>query len=238
LSHPCYIRIIVASYKGWAVPPQCARCQAPPACCHYAEKLCWRQCEKRFEPNFMPICALCRGCPYFRNLMEEEMRNGLQPKKLNTKPNTRQPPNMGRERNSVQSIHPQKPSSKTIYDYPPMSPGKAWKSPLKFSTTKLPRSPPQLYSLNQPRDLPSKYMFVPHVEILQLHYRQDPRLAHKLNCTCNLRSNLSVNNSLQPAVREPANCETGIYLPTQNTPVSLPPPRDRGGVTFRFLGRP
>jgi hypothetical protein len=68
-----------------------------------------------FEPNFLSTCALCKigdhgskyiGFPYFRNLMEKEMRNKFQSEKLNTKPNNRQP-NMGRARNSIQSIHPQ-----------------------------------------------------------------------------------------------------------------------------------
>jgi hypothetical protein len=93
LSHLCYIRITVEPYKGRAVPPQCARCQKffhcqpPPACAHCAEEQYSRQCEKRFELNFVPRCALCRigghgskyrGCPYFHNLMEKEMRNKSQ----------------------------------------------------------------------------------------------------------------------------------------------------------------
>jgi hypothetical protein len=103
-----------------------------------------------------------------------------------------------------------------------MRPGNAWRRPLNFATTQLPQPPPQLYSLNQQRDLPSKYMFVPHAEIPQLHYRQDPRLAHKLNWTCSLCSNLSVNNSLQPAARETVNYETGISSPAQNVSASPP----------------
>jgi hypothetical protein len=143
------------------VPPQCARfqqffymaanCQAPPACAHCAEEHCSWQCEKRFEPNFVPTCALCKlgyhgskykGCPYFRNLMEKEMRNKPQSEKLNANPNNRQPSNMGRARNLFQSIHPQNPPSKTLHDYPPISPGNAWSRPLKFATTQLPQPPP------------------------------------------------------------------------------------------------
>jgi hypothetical protein len=238
LSHLCYIRITVENYRGRNVPAQCAKCQqffhvaancqAPPACAHCAEEHCSWQCDKRFEPNFVPTCALCkigdhgskyRGCPYFRNLMEKEMRNKPQAEKLN-----RQPPNMGRARNPDQSIYPQKPPSKTIHNYPPMSPGNAWSRPLNFAPTQLSKPHPQHYSLNQPRHLPSNYMFVPPEEIPQLHYRQDPRLAHKLNCASSSRSNLTVNNSLQPAARETVNCETGIFSPAQNIPASPPPP--------------
>jgi hypothetical protein len=78
----------------------------------------------------------------------------------------------------------------------------------------LPQPPPrQPYSLNQPRDLLSNYMLVPHAEIPQLHYRGVPRLAHKLNIACSLRSDLP---GLQPAATEPVNYETGIS--------SSPPP--------------
>jgi hypothetical protein len=45
-----------------------------------------------------------RVYPYFRNLMEKEMRNKPQYEKLNTKRNNRQPPNTGRARGSVQPI--------------------------------------------------------------------------------------------------------------------------------------
>jgi hypothetical protein len=148
------------------------------------------------------------------------MRNKPQSEKLN-----RQPSNMGRARNSDQSTHPQNPLSKTLHNYPPTSPGNAWSRPLNFTATQLPRPPPtQPYSSNQPRDLPSNYMFAPHAEIPQLHYRQDPRLAHKLNCTCSFRSNISVNNSFQPAARETVNCKTGKSSPAQKTPASPLPP--------------
>jgi hypothetical protein len=63
-------------------------------------------------------------------------------------------------------------------------------------------------------------MFVPPEEIPQLLYRQDPRLAHKLNCICGLCFNLSVNNNLQPAARQTVNRETGISSPAQNIPAS------------------
>ena len=239
LSHLCYIRITVEPYKGRAVPPQCARCQqfyhvaancqAPPACAHCAEEHCSWQCEKRFEPNFVPTCALCkigdhgskyRGCPYFRNLMEKEMRNKPQPEKLNN----RQPSNVGRARNSFQSMHPQNPPSKTLHDYPPMSPGNAWSRPLNFSTSQLPQPPPPTPRLNQPRNLLSNHIFVPHMEIPQFYYRQDPRLSHKLSCTCNSHPNPTVNNNVQPAAKEPVTSETGISPPEQNIPASPPPP--------------
>jgi hypothetical protein len=123
---------------------------------------------------FVRTCVLCKnghhgskykGCPYFRNLMENEMRTKPQSEKLNTKPNNRQPPDMDRARGPIQSIHSQRPTSKTFHEYPPLSPGKAWSRPLNFITTQL-RSPPPQLQLNQSRDLPSKYMFVPHAEIL------------------------------------------------------------------------
>jgi hypothetical protein len=107
----CYIRINVESYKGRTVPPQCPRCQqffhvaancqAPPVCANCAEEHFSWQCEKRFEPNFLPTCALCkigdhgskyRGCAYIRNIVVKEMRNKPQSEKLHTKPNIRSLP--------------------------------------------------------------------------------------------------------------------------------------------------
>jgi hypothetical protein len=105
-----------------------------------------------------------------------------------------------------------------------MSPGNASSGPLNFAITQLSQPPSQLYSSNQPRDLPSKYMFVPDANIPQLHYRQDPRLAHELKCTCSLHPNLTVNNNFQPAATEPLNCETGVPSFAQNIPASHSPP--------------
>jgi hypothetical protein len=106
-----------------------------------------------------------------------------------------------------------------------MSLGNAWSGPLNFASTQLPQLPaPQLYSLNQPRDLPSQHTFVPHAEIPQLHYGQDPRLTLKIKLHCSLRSNLSVNNSFQLTARNRVNCETGIHSAAQNIPASPPPP--------------
>jgi hypothetical protein len=79
----------------------------------------------------------------------KEMRNKPQSEKLNTKPNNRQPSNMGRERNLFQFIHPKTPPSKTLHDSPPISPGNAWSRPLKFATTQLPQPPPPLLLLTQ-----------------------------------------------------------------------------------------
>jgi hypothetical protein len=179
LTHLCYIRISVEPYNGRTVPPQCARCQqfyhvaancqAPPACAHCAEEHCSWQCEKRFEPNFVPTCALCRmgghgsryrGCPYFRSLMDREMRNKPQSAPINAKRNNRQPPTMDRARTSFQPIHQQRPPFRTIHNYPPLNPVNAWTRPLNFSTTPQPQPPPQPFSLNQPSDLSSTYMFV------------------------------------------------------------------------------
>jgi hypothetical protein len=61
-------------------------------------------------------------------------------------------------------------------------------------------------------------MLVPQTDIPQFHSREDQRLALKSNCTYGFCSNLSVNNSIQPAARNPVDCETGI-------PASPPPPR-------------
>jgi hypothetical protein len=105
-----------------------------------------------------------------------------------------------------------------------MSPGNAWSRPLNFAITQLPQPPSQLYRFTSPRDLPSKYTFMPHAEVPKLHYRQDPRLAHKLNCTCSLSSNLSVHSRFQTATRKPVSCETGIHSPAQNIPASRPRP--------------
>jgi hypothetical protein len=94
-----------------------------------------------------------------------------------------------------------------------------WSRSLTFTPALLPQPPPQLYSLNQSRHLPSKYMFAPHVDVPQLYYRQDPRVAHKFNCTCRLRCNLSVKNSLQPAARKHVTCEHGIPSSAHSIPV-------------------
>jgi hypothetical protein len=105
----------------------------------------------------------------FRNLMEKEMKNKPHYEKLNTKPNNRQPPNIGKARGSVQRIHPQRPPSKTLHDYPPVRLVNAWNRPLNLATTQIPQPHPQLYSLIQPRDLPSRYTFVSRAEVPQLH---------------------------------------------------------------------
>jgi hypothetical protein len=122
LNHLCYIRITVEPYKGRTVPPQCAQCQqfyhvaancqAPPVCGHCTREHCSWQCDKRFEPNFVPVCALCkmgehcskyRGCPYFRNLMEKETGNKPQPATPNSKQLNRQSPNRNTTQTSFQS---------------------------------------------------------------------------------------------------------------------------------------
>jgi hypothetical protein len=159
------------------MPPQCARCQqffhvaancsAPLACAYCAEEHCSWQSEKRFELNFLPTCALWnigdhsfkyRGCPYFRILMEKETRNKPQSEKLNTKPNNCQPSNTGRAGSSVQFIHLQNPPRRSAYGS-----RKRLEQASDFATMQLPQpSPP---GLNQRRELPSNYMFVPHAEI-------------------------------------------------------------------------
>jgi hypothetical protein len=151
--------------------------------------------RSRFEVQTLPL---------FRNIMEKEIRNKPHHEKLNTKPNNRQPATIGKARGSVEPIHPQRPPPKTIHDYPHASLRNAWGSPLNFATTQLPQ-PPQHYSLTQPRDIPSTYTFVSRAKVPQLHYRQHPRLDHKVSSTCSLQSNLSVKNSFQPAARKLVN---------------------------------
>jgi hypothetical protein len=77
LSHLCFIKITVAHCKGGTVLPQSARCQqfhhvaansqAPPACAHCTEENCSCQCDKRFQPNFVPTCVLCKIGEYSSN---------------------------------------------------------------------------------------------------------------------------------------------------------------------------
>jgi hypothetical protein len=95
---------------------------------------------------------------------------------------------------------------------------------LNVSTTQQPQPPPQPFSLNQPLDLPSKYMFVPQPDTAQFHYRSDPRLALRVNCTCSLSSNLPTNISFRPTARKFDNCEDGISSPAYYIPVSTSPP--------------
>jgi hypothetical protein len=116
--------------------------------------------EQRFEPNFVPVYALCkirdlgskyRCCPYFRILVQFEIRNKRQSENLNTEPNNRQPPNMDRALSSVQSIHQENPSFKTLHSYSPMILGNAWARPLNCSITQLPKSPVTLRILAAPK---------------------------------------------------------------------------------------
>jgi hypothetical protein len=226
LTHLCYIKISVEPYKGRTVPPQCARCQqfyhvaanchAPPACSHCAEEHCSWQCDRRFEPNFVPTCALCkmgehgskyRGCPYFRSLMEKESRN--KPATLNTKQLNAEPPTMDRRQSSFQSTHQHRPPLNSLQNYPP--PINAWTKPLNFSGQ--PYLPPRPYTSNQPRDLPSNYSFAPHPHFAQLHDKPVPPLPHKVSCACSL----SANKGFQPAARNP-----------QNIPAAPRPPETGG----------
>jgi hypothetical protein len=225
LTHLCYIRITVEPYKGRIVPPQCARCQqfyhvaancqAPPACAHCSEEHCSWQCEKRYEPNFEPICALCKmgahgsrykGCPYFRNLMDKEMRNKPQTAMSNNKQLNRQLPNMGRMRTQFQS------PIKTTLLYPPLSSGNAWARPLNLSNTQ---------SSQQPHDLPTKFMFVPQP---QRNYRPDSSTVPKVSCTCSVNSYMPVYNSLQPTAGNPGNGDPAPPTPARNLPPSLVSP--------------
>jgi hypothetical protein len=140
------------------------------------------------------------------------------PRNPNTKPNNFQPPNMGRARNSFQSIHSQNPPSR-------LSAYESWKrleQAAEFCHYTIATTSSSTFKSTE---WPSVQLHVyTSTEIPQLYYRQDPRLAHKLNCTCSLLSNISVNNSFQPAATEPVNSETGISSPAHNIPTSPPPP--------------
>jgi hypothetical protein len=70
-----------------------------------------------------------------------------------------------------------------------------------------------------------------HNQILQFHYRSDPRLAHKVNCTRSLSSNLPTNNSFQPMARKFDNCEAGVSSPAQYIPASTPPADESHSVS-------
>jgi hypothetical protein len=102
----------------------------------------------------------------------------------------------------------------------PSDPFTTWTRPSNFSTTQQ----PQPFSLNQPHDLSSKYMFAPQQNPVQFHYRSNLRLAHKVNCTCSLSSKLPKNNSFQPTAIKFDNYEAGISSPAQYIPASTPPP--------------
>jgi hypothetical protein len=131
------------------------------------------------------------------------MRNRPQSGKLSTKQDNRQPPNMDRASKSLSSIHPSAPPLKTLHYYAPLS--IYWiclDQVFDFFHYTTVTTSPQTFSLNQARDLPSKYTFVPHPETAQLCYRPDPWLANKVNCTGSLSSDLSANNSFQPTARK------------------------------------
>jgi hypothetical protein len=112
---------------------------------------------------------------------------------------------MDRVRTAFQPIHQQRPPFRTLHNYPPLDPVNAWTRALNFSTTPQPQRPPQPTSA-------------------QFHYRSDPRLAHEVNCTCSLSSNLPTNNSSQPTARKFDHCEAGMSSPAQCISAPTPPP--------------
>jgi hypothetical protein len=87
----------------------------------------------------------------------------------------------------------------------------------------LPQLHPQHYILNQPRDLPSEYLFVLSKDIIIQHSRQDPRLVHNQSCSCCVRSSMPTQTTIQPTVRKPDVSETCISPPAQDRPISPPP---------------
>jgi hypothetical protein len=228
LTHLCYIKISVEPYKGRTVPPQCARCQqfyhvaanclAPPACSHCAEEHCSWQCDRRFEPNFVPTCALCkmgehgskyRGCPYFRSLMDKETRNKPQPPPLNTNQINPNPPTIDRRQTSQTFSRP-RPPSKTLQNFPPNF--NSWSRPLNLASAH-PIQPPLPFSSTQPRTL------APQPRAAHLNQCPDLTTAHKVSCTCSL---VPSSSSISPP-QKPDNGEPSI---SQNSP--SPPSHESG----------
>jgi hypothetical protein len=140
LKQLCFIKITVEPYRTRTVRPQCARCQqfyhiaancrATPACAHCGQDHCSWLCTERYEPNFIPSCALCRlgdhgaryrGCPYFRSLMEKELRN--KPPSITPNPN-QSDPNL----QSFDRRHNPFPARNHLGNFPP--PTSAWSRPL------------------------------------------------------------------------------------------------------------
>jgi hypothetical protein len=193
LNRLCYIKIAVEPYKNRAIPPQCARCQqfyhvaascqAPPACGYCAGRHCSWECETRFEPNFVPTCALCkigehstrfRGCPFFQELMEKESRL------YHNKPSHFKPPAPRSHPEVFRTRGPPKPPLVSNYNhFPAMNMPNAWNRPLLFGK----QAPPQNVGYTQPANIP----FNAHFENRQthaLHSMQDPRLRNKVDCNC------------------------------------------------------
>jgi hypothetical protein len=194
LNRLCYIKITVEPYKTRTVPPQCARCQqfyhvaascqAPPACGYCAGRHCSWECEVRFEPNFVPTCALCkigehstrfRGCPFFQELMEKESR-------LNrNKPSHSKPPPPRTHPEVLRARGLPKPPPVLNYNrhFPAMNAPNAWSRPLQFGI----QTPTHNPCTTQPSNIP----FNVHFQNRQTHTlqsSQDPRLGYKAGCAC------------------------------------------------------
>jgi hypothetical protein len=131
-----------------------------------------------------------RGCPYFRSLMENEMRNKSQSSSLNTIQSNPTPPNIDRQQSSLQSLSRPGPPFRTHHNLPPTY--NAWTRPLNLAPAQ-PLPPPLPFSPNHPRTL------VPHPPAAQLNRCPNPP---------------PVNN-LQPPIQNTNNGEPVI---SQNSP--------------------
>ena len=194
LNRLCYIKITVEPYKTRTVPPQCARCQqfyhvaaschAPPACGYCAGQHCSWECEARFEPNFVPTCALCkignhstrfRGCPFFQELMEKESRLNRN-KPSHSKP---PPPRTHPVALRAHALPIPQPVSNYNLHLPATNLPNAWNRPLQFGS----QTPAHYPCTTQPLNIPFNVHFQ-NRQTHTLHPRQDPRLGYKADCVC------------------------------------------------------
>jgi hypothetical protein len=170
------------------VLPHCARCQqffhvaancqAPPFCAHWAKGCCSCQCEKRFEPNYVPTCAKSEiTAP--NNLMEKETSN--KPQSGSCIPNQIIDSLLIWAQREIQL----NPSILQALSLKSFTTTRLWiteileRAFLFYYYTNAKTSPTTTLRFISTAWPSSKYTFVPHVEIPQLHYKQDPRLALK-----------------------------------------------------------
>jgi hypothetical protein len=237
IKHLCYIKITIEPYRTRTVPPQCARCQrfyhvaascmAPPACGYCAGPHCSWDCTARFQPNFVPTCALCkigehstkfRGCPFFQDLMEKEGRlNRNKPTHTKQKaPPPRTPVSVGKAGGPLQPPAFQRPPSHSNFsqNLPAQRVNNAWNRPLVFGNQ---ATTPTFQTLVQPNNIPLKYQFRPtevHMPSVQPPTR-DPRLANPVVCTCKAHpTNFSMHPHTPTSPKKNSEPTTGPSSPS------------------------
>jgi hypothetical protein len=190
-------------------------CQAPPACGYCAGQHCSWECEARFEPNFVPSCALCkigehstrfRGCPFFKELMEKESR-------LNRNNHSKPPP----PRTQLRARPPQRqPVPNYNLHFPAMNAPNAWNRPLQFAG----QIPAHNTFSTQPLNIPYNVHFQ-NRHAHTPHPRQDPRLGYKADYACRREP---VPSTHLAAGNDNSNDQLSLVGPSRHNKAHTPPP--------------